>query len=230
VVVEVWDGGAQAWKFVKHCLSAGPIHTHRFPAPVRGQRIRLALKAGANPRFAEIVLHGAEVLGTNAPPTILMQPQRSEVPPGAPAVFEVNASGAEPLEYQWLKDGVELQEGPGRLGVRSPTLTLEQVSLADEGSYSVRVSNAVGPAVLSDAAELWVIGAASLLSGFTLAAGAPTFLVQGEPGATYRLEMSEDLETWVFVGRVTAAEASFLFTDTSPDPWQARFYRAVREL
>ena len=125
---------------------------------------------------------------------------------------------------------MELVEGPGRLGVRSPTLTLEQVSLADEGNYSVRVSNAVGPAILSEPAELWVIGAASLLTGFTLAAGAPTFLVQGEPGATYRLEMSEDLETWTFLGRVTSSERSFLFTDTSPDPGQARFYRAVREL
>ncbi len=53
-------------------------------------------------------------------------------------VFTAAATGTAPLAYQWLKDGRPL---PGAV---APALTLSAVGEADEGSYTLAVSNAVG--------------------------------------------------------------------------------------
>ena len=50
----------------------------------------------------------------------------------------VNATGTAPLSFQWTKSGVDLS------GQTSSTLTLNNVTSADAGAYSVKVSNAAG--------------------------------------------------------------------------------------
>ena len=70
---------------------------------------------------------------------------------GATAGFRVAASGSEPVYYQWLKDGVPLTPlfGTRITGTQSPTLTMLNVLDADEGAYSVRLSNAFGSSTSS---------------------------------------------------------------------------------
>lgn len=76
---------------------------------------------------------------TAAPDTnivITSQPQDVVVPQGEPAEFSVSAVGADPLFYQWLKDGEPLG------GATSQVFSITITTADDPGEYSVIVSNA----------------------------------------------------------------------------------------
>ncbi len=73
------------------------------------------------------------------PPTILRNPSSTRVPTGGRAQFFFE-SGGEVASIQWLKDDVALT------GETSQTLIIQSASAADEGVYSVQVSNAAGSA------------------------------------------------------------------------------------
>ena len=72
------------------------------------------------------------------PPSISSQPQSQTVNSGATVSFTVSASGTAPLAYQWRTNGVDLAGATGQ------SLTLTNVTTANAGSYTVRVSNAGG--------------------------------------------------------------------------------------
>lgn len=77
-------------------------------------------------------------LGT---PAIADGPHDLIVAAGQPAGFSVSASGAQPLRYQWRRDGAAI---PGAIG---PTYTLPAASVADGGArFDVVVSNSEGNA------------------------------------------------------------------------------------
>jgi pectate lyase len=82
-------------------------------------------------------------------PSISTQPKSLEVAAGAAASFSVTASGTAPLSYQWVHDGKDIA------GATGTTYTLASAAASDEGSYTVRVSNAAGSAT-SSAATLTV--------------------------------------------------------------------------
>jgi hypothetical protein len=83
-------------------------------------------------------------------PVITQQPEGGSVVVGVPFAFQVVATGAAPLSYQWNKDGQKLTTP------NLPTLTFTAVTLADAGNYSVTVKNAVG-SVTSQVVPLQVI-------------------------------------------------------------------------
>jgi len=91
----------------------------------------------------------AAALTVGSGPAVTDQPSDWHVCEGAPATFTVAASGSEPLEYQWLKDDVELPDA------NSPSYGIDPVTPADAGYYSCRITNACGQ-VVSDQAELTV--------------------------------------------------------------------------
>lgn len=64
----------------------------------------------------------------NDAPFISIQPKDQLVPLGENALFETSASGAEPLFFQWQKDGVDIP------GATSSVYLFESPSLADDGS------------------------------------------------------------------------------------------------
>ena len=66
-------------------------------------------------------------------------------------VFTVSAAGTAPLTYRWLRNGVELAEDTRITGTGSTALSVANLSTADAGSYSVRVSNAAGSATSAPA-------------------------------------------------------------------------------
>ncbi len=92
-----------------------------------------------------------------APPSITTQPVDKLVAAGTTVEFSVVASGSPPLTYQWLKNGTAL------VGSTNPTLVLTGVSAANNGDYTVLVSNAVG-SVTSNAANLEVLQAPTIVS------------------------------------------------------------------
>ncbi len=97
------------------------------------------------------------------PPAITAQPTNQEVFWGATATFTVAASGGLPLFYQWQANGINLTDGGNVAGSATSTLTLDNVSLADVGSYSVMVSNAVD-SISSSNAFLKVISSSPIIT------------------------------------------------------------------
>lgn len=82
-------------------------------------------------------------------PFIAVQPTPRTVNPGEDVTFTVLASGQEPFQYQWRKDGEDIE------GATSQNLLLEAVAEFDEGVYSVVVQNDAGQ-VVSEGALLSV--------------------------------------------------------------------------
>jgi uncharacterized delta-60 repeat protein len=60
---------------------------------------------------------------------------------GTTATFNVSVGGSEPFSFQWLKDGVPLADSGNAHGVATATLQISNVLKADEGFYSLVVSN-----------------------------------------------------------------------------------------
>lgn len=92
-------------------------------------------------------------------PGISAQPQARTVAVGQPVMFTVVASGAEPLTYQWQRDGANIP------GATAATYTLPAATLADDGAtFRVVVTNASGAATSNPAALNVTSGAAPLPS------------------------------------------------------------------
>lgn len=89
------------------------------------------------------------VLEINDAVVILVPPQGFQVPRGTVVTFTVSAAGTGPLTYQWFR-------GATAVGTNSPNLEVT-AAVGTFGSYTVRVSNVVGP-VTSAAASLVEVG------------------------------------------------------------------------
>jgi len=94
----------------------------------------------------------AEYINTDAAPTFSTQPTSQSVASGSNVSFTVAASGSPVPTFQWKKDDVTI------VGATSTTLTLNGVTSADAGSYTVVATNSVG-STTSSAASLTVAAA-----------------------------------------------------------------------
>ncbi len=83
---------------------------------------------------------GAYLTVSAAPvaPAIISHPQNLTRVAGQAATFSVTASGNPSPSYQWQKNGTNIG------GATSSSYTIPSVSAANEGSYTVRVSNSQG--------------------------------------------------------------------------------------
>lgn len=84
-------------------------------------------------------------------PQITTQPHDAISYVGGVVQFSVASFGTAPLAYQWQKNGVNLNDGPDVSGSQSRVLTIQNLSLAEAGSYSVVVSNQFGASPSSPA-------------------------------------------------------------------------------
>lgn len=90
-------------------------------------------------------------------PAITTQPSNQTVTNGGTATFNVVASGTAPLSYQWRLSGTDIP------AATSASLVLNNVTPAQAGTYTVRVSNP-GGFVLSAGATLTVLAAPQIVS------------------------------------------------------------------
>jgi uncharacterized protein YjdB len=109
-----------------------------------------------------LTLGGCSSLSKNtvvtATPSILVQPANATVTAGQPATFSVSATGASPLNYQWQKNGANIN------GATGSSYTTPATTSADNGAkFNVVVSNAAG-SVTSSPATLTVSSSAALQS------------------------------------------------------------------
>ena len=143
---------------------------NRAVTPTVSVRVRTTDSSGAT-------FEKAIVLPVMAPPAITRQPDPRRVFAGDPVVFAVEASGLEPLAFQWKKNGANLA------GANSRILDLGGVDPSQAGNYSATVSNGDGTAA-SVAAGL-IVDAVSFgkwVSQFpSMAGGAGAF----EPAGDY---------------------------------------------
>jgi len=84
------------------------------------------------------VVSDEATLEVNLKPSIVVQPQSQVVCEGSEVAFSVQATGTEPLSYQWIKDGAEIP------GANSDSYAISSATAAEVGSYSVAVSNCCG--------------------------------------------------------------------------------------
>ncbi|HPD06617.1 MAG TPA: immunoglobulin domain-containing protein [Candidatus Bipolaricaulis sp.] len=95
------------------------------------------------------ITSAAAVLTVNVPPTLTVQPAAQSACAGKSVLFSVTAAGTPPLAYQWEKDGTPIS------GATTAIYTIPAVTTADEGTYTVVVTNSCGT-VTSHAAALSV--------------------------------------------------------------------------
>ena len=85
------------------------------------------------------------------PPAISEHPTNQTGIAGTTIQFSVTATGANPLSYEWRRNGIPLDDGESVAGSTEPTLVLSAISQADAGTYSVVVTNVAGTVVSSNA-------------------------------------------------------------------------------
>jgi glucose/arabinose dehydrogenase len=81
----------------------------------------------------------------NSAPTITSHPASTTVPAGQNVTFNVSASGATPLNYQWKKNGTNIS------GANAASYTITNVQSSHAGQYSCSVSNSFGSATSNQA-------------------------------------------------------------------------------
>jgi hypothetical protein len=126
-----------------------------------------------------------------APPVITSQPQGAVTVAGASATFTVATGGTLPFNFQWYREGAAIP------GANSPGYTINPVTGAQGGSYTVTITNAAG-SVNSQPVTLTVLTAgavpASVLANLsvrtTLASGQqliPGFVTNGPKSILLRV-------------------------------------------
>jgi hypothetical protein len=90
-------------------------------------------------------------------PTIIAPPLSRTAIAGDIATLSVSADGTHPLSYQWRQNGTDLAGGT------SSRLTFTGINAANQGNYTVVVSNALGNAITSSVATLTVLATPATL-------------------------------------------------------------------
>lgn len=83
-------------------------------------------------------------------PEVTIQPENVQVYPGQEAIFEIEATGSETLEYQWFGPSGEIS------GAEENIFIIPEVTVEDAGEYYCRVQNVCGEAE-SQAATLTIL-------------------------------------------------------------------------
>jgi len=142
---------------------------------------------------------------------------------GQTKMLKVQAAGATPLQYQWLKDGTNIAKET------NATLTLTNITLANEGSYTVLISNQYG-SVSSAASTMDVIAhpAAAITSVSNLG---PMVKSTYERAFRVIVERSTDLIHWETARELTPAmDTGYIsFLDTAASGMPMQFYRVKVE-
>lgn len=131
------------------------------------------------------LLYGDLPLPPPVAPSITMQPTNQTAPAGQNVTLIAAADGSEPLRYQWRFNAAPIS------AATNATLTLFNVQLADQGDYSLLVTNAAG-SVTSDAATLTVQAPPTILTQPTnltvLVSNNALFLVAASGSPTLRYQ------------------------------------------
>jgi alpha-tubulin suppressor-like RCC1 family protein len=158
-------------------------------------------------------------------PYITVQPFNQTVPVSSTVTFNVLATGAQPLTYQWQHAGTNLD------GATNSTLTLSNVPLGAAGEYRCIVSNALD-SVTSAAATLTVLRAPLRFdlaaAGLQLTNDGFHMRLAGLVGeGSIVIYASSNLLNWEAIFTNPPSVGTLDFIDPSAVTLPMRFYRAV---
>jgi uncharacterized repeat protein (TIGR03803 family) len=166
-------------------------------------------------------------LGAGCSPQITAQPASQAVVAGASVQFSVAVTGARPFYYHWQRNGTNLIDGGNVFGSTNRSLNLSSVALADTATYSVILSNSLGP-VTSSPAHLTVVFPPVFLSAVrsncTLA-----LTWSAMPGQRYRLQYSTNLpvKSWSYLGSSVYPTSNTVTAYDNVCTNAERFYRVM---
>lgn len=163
------------------------------------------------------------------PPAITSQPQSQMVLGGSNITLSVGTVATSPLKYQWLKNGTN------RPGATEATLSLNNVTRVDAGTYSVVITNSVAGLKSSNAVVHVVVperlGEPVLLPGgqvslqFADADGGA--LLTTNDLATFEVQASTNLVQWsVITNALTLTNGTVVLRDTITNA-PSRYYRVL---
>jgi hypothetical protein len=151
-------------------------------------------------------------------PAITAAPQSLTLLVGQDAVFNVAATGTEPLVYQWQFNGTNLVDAT------NATLILTNVTTDQAGVYGVTVTNLAGIASTSATFCVYSSAAAILTAPPSFTGDGFQFTITGVPGFNYAVEGSTNLVDWVPLSTNTSP---FTFADGDATNFPVRYYRSV---
>ena len=166
-------------------------------------------------------------LSMTSAPQILTQPANQAALAGARVTLSVTVFGAPPLKYYWQRSGTNLIEGANLSGVNRRILTINNLSSADAGNYSVVVSNSLG-SVLSSNALVTVISPPAFQS-IIRSNAAIRLSWNATASQKYQLQFKSGLlgTNWTNLGSsITATGATVTASDPTGSNDQ-RFYRVI---
>ncbi len=165
-------------------------------------------------------------LSANEPPMITAQPNSTDACTGQQVRFSINATGTN-LSFFWKKDGVDIGEGGRFSGTNTRILTIQNVNIDDEGSYTCTVVGGCdNNAVATSNAGVLNIDEDS----------APTITEQPQsksvcPGETVTFEIDADGSglkyQWQFNGANIPGETNTTLTILNVSSANAGVYRCV---
>ncbi len=198
-------------------LRIGNHATSSLNCYFKGQIDEVSLYARALDPGEVQAIYSAGTAGKCNPPVIMTQPRSQVGYWGKSVTFEVTASGASPLTYQWSKDGAPIT------GATNSSLVLTNLQMADAGVYTVIVNNAVG-SVTSGPATLTMNPAGVAVALYT------GITIDGVVGLTYGIQCSTNLDdpnSWQGAANVPLGSPTQLWFDLRPAIQSQRYYRVV---
>jgi len=154
------------------------------------------------------------------------EPENATALEGTDVVLGVDAVGAEPIRYQWHRDGHPIPGGQG------PTLRLAPAMPGDSGLYSVTVGNEFASLTSGAAAVVVLPADVPLMEWRPVEMGLTrviTAAVRVTPGRTYEVQTSGDLLAWVVRETFVAASPVRWLQEPVDTHVRARFYRLVEK-
>jgi Immunoglobulin domain len=172
------------------------------------------------------------------PPAIVVQPLGLAVQNGGAAVLTATAVSITSMKFYWfLNDQPVSKANANIVNVVVPlvgtvsTLTVSNISSANAGNYSLRITNAVGSAVSSNATVLVLTSTVTnvvniLSSGTGMTDSGFKIQLSGPAGSNYVIQASTDLKNWVPISTNLAPTGTVSYTDATAKNQPYRYYRA----
>jgi hypothetical protein len=129
------------------------------------------------------------------PPLFTNVPDSQTVDPGATVSLNAQATGTSPVSYQWSLNGAPLADGGNISGSTSNVLTIQSITAANLGDYTVTAKNACGTQISPPATVSFLTLPAPAIVNPAIDSGAFQFTFQTQAGIHYIVEYSDSLSS-----------------------------------
>ncbi len=220
----IMDFGRNRWRATLNGESLGPeLPISAAPGPAlnlgdidAAWGLKNPFSAGDNAMVFDAYTLTAEAGGQ---PVIAAPPASQSIVAGATLILSVAADGAEPLQFQWSRNGVPIPAATNAI------LESVGVNTGQAGTYAVTVSNPLGTTTASAVVTVVQPARAVLSQARILPDGQWQFTITGTTGARYTVEYSANLIDWQELTTVLIQGGNAVVTDPLAGGAARRFYR-----